>query len=64
MHEEEFLMKPAEDLGRVHEIVNELKEAIARMSAPLTPDIEPAIAFSLEEPDTSETASNHAERSE
>ena len=41
-------MKSGDGASRIQEIVNELREAITRMSAELPPDVEPAILFSLE----------------
>lgn len=46
----EFLMQSADTATRNQQIVNELKQAIERMSSRLTYEIEPAVIFSLKQP--------------
>lgn len=57
-------MESSDGASRNRQIVNELKQAIERMSAPLTPDIEPAVVFSLEKPDNSPIDLQRVEHSE
>ena len=47
-------MQSADAATRNQQIINELKQAIERMSARLTYEIEPAVVFSLKQPDITE----------